>query len=46
MDAAADPDDVPSELVKLIREEAIWQQLCDQWDRMYPNNPVSGEDED
>lgn len=45
MDAQPDPSDVSSELIDLIREEAIWQRLCDEWDGMYPNNPVSGEEE-
>jgi hypothetical protein len=46
MDAKPDPSDVSSEIIDLIMEEDTWQRLCDQWDRMYPNNPVSGEDEE
>ncbi len=46
MDAKPDPSDVPSEIIDIITEENTWQQLCDEWDRMYPNNPVSGEDEE
>ncbi len=45
MDTQPDPSDVPSEIIDLIEEEETWQQLCDEWDGMYPNNPVSGEDE-
>ena len=45
MRAQPDPSDVPSEIIDLIREEETWQQLYDKWDGMYPNNPVSGEDE-
>jgi hypothetical protein len=45
MDAQPDPSDVPREILDLIREEETWQRLCDEWDGMYPNNPVSGEDE-
>jgi hypothetical protein len=26
-------------------EEATWQRLCDEWNRLYPNNPVF-DDED
>ena len=46
MDAKPDPSDVPSEIIDLIEEEETWQQLCNEWDGMYPNNPVSGEDEE
>lgn len=45
MDAKPDPSDVPNEIIDLIEEEETWRQLCDEWDGMYPNNPVSGEDE-
>ena len=40
MDASPDPSVVPKELIELVKAEATWQQLCDEWDRMYPNNPV------
>ena len=46
MDAQPDPSDVPREIIDLIEEEETWQQLCDEWDGMYRNNPVSGEDEE
>lgn len=45
MDGKPDPADVPSEIIALIKGERAWQQLCDEWDAMYPNNPVSGDDE-
>ena len=45
MDARPDPSDVPSGIIDLINEEETWQRLCDEWDEMYPNNPVFGEDE-
>ena len=45
MDAKPDPSDVPAEIIDLIMEEDTWPQLCDEWDNMYPNNPVSGEDD-
>jgi hypothetical protein len=44
MDDEPDPAEVPDELIGLIKDEDTWQQLCDEWDQMYPNNPVS-EDE-
>lgn len=40
-----DPSEVPDQLVELIKEEETWQQLCNEWDRMYPDNPVSSEEE-
>lgn len=45
MDTQPDPSDVPNEIVELIMQEEIWQCLCDAWDRMYPNNLVSVDDE-
>jgi hypothetical protein len=45
LDDVPDPLEVPGALIELITEEAIWQQLCDAWDRMYPNNPVSEAEE-
>lgn len=45
MDDKPNPADVPSEIMDLITEEDAWQELCNEWDGMYPNNPVSGEDE-
>ena len=44
MDAIPDPVEVPAELNRLIREHDAWQQLCDAWDEMYPNNPVFHDD--
>ncbi|MFO0867342.1 MAG: hypothetical protein U0935_00200 [Pirellulales bacterium] len=44
MDDEPDPAEVPVELIELIKDKTTWQQLCNQWDEMYPNNPVS-EDE-
>ena len=45
MDVQPDPSDVPNEIVELITQEATWQRLCNEWDGMYPNNPMSGVDE-
>jgi hypothetical protein len=44
MDDSPDPSEVPEELIELIEEEANWQRLCDEWNKMYPNNPISGEE--
>jgi hypothetical protein len=46
MDDSPDPSDVPAEVIGLIRGEATWQQLRDQWDRLYPDNPIAGEDDE
>ena len=40
MDDSPDPAEVPEELIELIEDNDTWQQLCDQWDRMYADNPV------
>jgi hypothetical protein len=45
MDAEPDPSEVPEELIELITEETTWQLLCDEWDKMYPSNPVSEDEE-
>ena len=36
----------PATVIELIEEEANWQRLCDEWDKMYPNNPISGEEKE
>jgi hypothetical protein len=46
MDARPDPADVSSESIDVIMEDDAWQQLRDEWDAMYPNNPVSSDDDD
>ena len=45
LDTHPDSSEVPSEIITRITEEETWERLCDEWDRMYPNNPVSGDDE-
>lgn len=45
MDDKPDSSDVPNGIIEFIEEEETWQQLCDEWDAMYPNHPVSGDDE-
>jgi hypothetical protein len=42
MDDDPDPAEVPKELIAIITEPRIWELLRETWDRMYPNNPVSG----
>lgn len=43
MDEMPDPSDVSDVLIELIKNESNWQKLCEEWDTMYPHNPVSGE---
>jgi hypothetical protein len=45
MDGDPDPAEVPNQLVELIEQEATWQRLQYEWGRMYPNNPVSDDEE-
>jgi hypothetical protein len=46
MDAEPDPKEVSEEIITLIKTPETWQQMCNEWDRMYPDNPVSGNDEE
>jgi hypothetical protein len=39
MDARPNPSDIPPELIRIIEDH--WTLLCQQWDAMYPNNPVA-----
>ncbi len=41
MDGSPDPADVPSGVLEVI--EANWDRLCEEWDAMYPSNPVAGD---
>lgn len=44
LDKEPDPGDVPQEVLDLI--EANYDELCRQWDQLFPTNPVAGEDDD
>jgi len=44
MDTKPSPDEVPEQLLKHIQSTETWKKLCEEWDRMYSNNPVKGED--
>lgn len=39
MDPRPDPSEVPAALTQIITYH--WASLCQQWDKMYPNNPVA-----
>ena len=40
MDKTPAPSDVPEELMAQVREN--YASLCNEWDKMYPNNPIRG----
>jgi len=44
MENIPDPAEIPTELSNLIRLESNWRILCEAWDGMYPQNPVSGDE--
>ena len=41
MDKTPAPSDVPEELMAQVRES--YASLCNEWDKMYPNNPIRGD---
>jgi hypothetical protein len=45
MDAEPVPSMVPKQIMELIEQEETWQRLRDEWDRMYPNNPVTSKED-
>ena len=40
MDRTPTPSDVPEQLMALVHEN--YALLCDEWDKMHPNNPIRG----
>jgi hypothetical protein len=42
MDARPPPSEVPAALLQII--EGQWTVLCQQWDAMYPQNPVADQE--
>lgn len=40
MDRTPAPSDVPEELMENVHENYVL--LCDEWDNMYPGNPIQG----
>jgi len=42
MDARPKPSDVPDEVLQIIGHN--WALLCQQWDEMYPTNPVADDE--
>lgn len=45
MDRLPEPGEVPQEVLDFVKATANWQQLCDEWDKKYPNNPVHQQDD-
>ena len=41
MDKTPVPSDVPEELLAEIHEN--YPSLCEEWDKMYPTNPIRGD---
>ena len=41
LDKEPDPRDLPETLLSHIRGKPQWQMLCKEWDKKYPNNPVT-----
>lgn len=39
MDERPDPADIPSNLLEIISQS--WTLLCQQWNEMYPDNPIA-----
>ena len=44
MDKVPDPAGVPSEVLGQVVDN--YQLLCNEWDKMYPNNPIRGNNDD
>jgi hypothetical protein len=44
MDRTPPSSDVPNELMEQMY--ANYGLLCDEWDKMYPNNPIRGNHDD
>lgn len=42
MDRKPSPAEVPQELLDHVRDN--WDWACDNWDTMYPDNPVQGDE--
>lgn len=40
LDRRPDPREVPPKLLEHVRSAVPWKQLCDEWNRKYPDNPV------
>lgn len=43
MDAQPPSKDVPKDLLRHVEDS--WEQLCAEWEQMYPDNPVSSDEE-
>lgn len=40
IDTRPDPDDVPVEIINLIKVPETWTSICREWDKKYPKNSV------
>ena len=41
MDKTPTPSDVPEKLLTIVHEN--YALLCDEWDKVYPDNPIRGD---
>jgi hypothetical protein len=46
LEAEPDPNEVIEKLIQYIERADIHALLCTEWNKAYPNNPVSGGDDD
>jgi hypothetical protein len=46
MDDQPDPPEVPDAILALIRADETWRLLCEEWNQMYPTNPVGADTSD
>ena len=44
LDSRPPPRDVPEQILELLDEN--WHHLCAEWDGMFPDNPVQGDNDD
>ncbi len=43
MDDVPDPKEVSDDLLQWVMSPTNWEMICNAWDRMYPGNPVSAD---
>ena len=43
MDRKPDPSELPDDLLDFVRDN--WDWACENWDEMYPDNPVESEEQ-
>jgi hypothetical protein len=46
LDSTPSSKGVPKKLLDHVFADEAWDELCRQWDLMYPNNPVGGDEDE